>query len=57
MLRCAMAAKVAEAAELAVDMMLDIIQSQGAPAPAMRTTSTPRLVMRDSTARAVPRRS
>ena len=48
---------IAEAAELAVDMMLDIIQSQGAPAPAMRTTSTPRLVMRDSTARAAPRRS
>lgn len=46
---------IAEAAELAVEMMMKIIAHEDAPASMMSVTSAPRLVMRDTTARARPR--
>jgi DNA-binding LacI/PurR family transcriptional regulator len=46
---------IAEAAELAVEMMMKVISQEGAAESMMSVTSPPRLVMRDTTARAKPR--
>ena len=46
---------IGEAAELAVEMMMRIIAEGGTPESMMSVTSTPRRVMRDTTARARPR--